>query len=142
MSEIEDELKAGTALVDAELERLLPGADVPEHRLFEAMRYAALSGGKRLRPFIVLASAAIFGVAERQSRRVAAAVRTGYMWVNTYAAIFGDVPFGGYDVRAVGDRSRSTPSILASGVDLHFREPKSTDTTQRVIPSIPSWSLF
>lgn len=88
MSEIEDELKAGTALVDAELERLLPGADVPEHRLFEAMRYAALSGGKRLRPFIVLASAAIFGVAERQSRRVAAAVEM----VHAYSLVHDDLP--------------------------------------------------
>lgn len=88
MSEIEEQLQANAAIVDAELERLLPGADVPEHRLFEAMRYAALGGGKRLRPFIVMASSAIFGVAGRQSRRVAAAIEM----VHAYSLVHDDLP--------------------------------------------------
>ena len=33
-------------------------------RLIEAMRYAALGGGKRLRPFLLIESARLFGVAE------------------------------------------------------------------------------
>ncbi len=37
-----------------------------------------------------------------KAQRVARAVRTGYMWVNTYAAVFGDVPFGGYGQSGVG----------------------------------------
>ncbi|MCP3956432.1 MAG: aldehyde dehydrogenase [bacterium] len=37
-----------------------------------------------------------------KAQRVARAVRAGYMWINTYAAIFGDVPFGGYGQSGVG----------------------------------------
>ena len=47
----------GTA-TNAELDRLLPAVSGPENRVVEAMRYAALDGGKRLRPFLVCASAA------------------------------------------------------------------------------------
>jgi acyl-CoA reductase-like NAD-dependent aldehyde dehydrogenase len=34
--------------------------------------------------------------------KVARAVRTGYFWINTYAAIFGDTPFGGYKHSGIG----------------------------------------
>jgi acyl-CoA reductase-like NAD-dependent aldehyde dehydrogenase len=37
-----------------------------------------------------------------KAMKVAREVRTGYMWVNTYAAIFGDVPFGGYGLSGTG----------------------------------------
>ena len=43
-------------------------------RLFEAMRYAALGGGKRLRPFLVLESARLFGVDPACALRAAAAI--------------------------------------------------------------------
>src|SRR4051812_35255573 len=48
-------------------ERLLAGATLPGEiarppRLVEAMRHAALGGGKRLRPFLVVESAALAGV--------------------------------------------------------------------------------
>ena len=33
---------------------------------------------------------------------IARRVRTGQMWVNTYAAIFADVPFGGYGASGIG----------------------------------------
>ena len=35
-------------------------------RLMEAMRYSSLGGGKRLRPFLVVESAAVFGVARER----------------------------------------------------------------------------
>ena len=41
-------------LVTVALDELLPRADGPESRLTEAMRYAALGPGKRLRPFFVI----------------------------------------------------------------------------------------
>ena len=52
------------------LERLLDGAALPgeiarPERLLAAMRHGALGGGKRLRPFLVVESAALFGVAPR-----------------------------------------------------------------------------
>ena len=55
--------EAATVVADA-LERLLPKSDFPERKLFDAMRYGALNGGKRLRPFLVLSAARIFGVSD------------------------------------------------------------------------------
>ncbi len=37
-----------------------------------------------------------------QAMAVARAVRSGYMWVNTYAAVFEDVPFGGFGASGIG----------------------------------------
>ncbi|MGZ9114577.1 MAG: polyprenyl synthetase family protein, partial [Brevundimonas sp.] len=41
-------------LVTVALDELLPRASGPESRLTEAMRYAALGPGKRLRPFFAM----------------------------------------------------------------------------------------
>jgi len=67
---------------------LLPAPDGPEKRLIEAMRYAVLGGGKRLRPFLVRASAELFDVAEPFALRVAAAVEM----VHGYSLIHDDLP--------------------------------------------------
>ncbi len=37
-----------------------------------------------------------------KAQRVARAMRAGYVWINTYGAIFGDVPFGGYGQSGLG----------------------------------------
>lgn len=71
-----------------ELNSILPTADGPEGRVHEAMRYATLVGGKRLRPFLVLTSAELFGVSRSSSIRVAAAVEL----VHTYSLIHDDLP--------------------------------------------------
>ncbi len=52
-------------LVTVALDALLPRADGPEQRLTEAMRYAALGPGKRLRPFFALEAAKMFDIEER-----------------------------------------------------------------------------
>lgn len=75
------------AVSDA-LERLLPKTEFPESRLFDAMRYSALSGGKRLRPFLVLSSARIFGVADDCAVRAAAAIEC----IHCYSLIHDDLP--------------------------------------------------
>src|SRR5215468_1790627 len=54
------------------LERLLAphsvaGEKMRPPRLLDAMRYASLGGGKRLRPFLVVESANLFGVPREQS---------------------------------------------------------------------------
>jgi farnesyl diphosphate synthase len=74
--------------VDEALQRLLPQSDFPEKKLFEAMRYGALGGGKRLRPFLVLSSARIFGVDDDCALRAAAAVEC----VHCYSLIHDDLP--------------------------------------------------
>jgi farnesyl diphosphate synthase len=53
-----------------------------------AMRYAALQGGKRLRPFLVLETGRMFGVDERCLLRVAAALEC----LHTYSLIHDDLP--------------------------------------------------
>lgn len=66
----------------------LPRADEPEGRLCEAMRYAALGGGKYLRPYLVEESAAMFGVSPTSRMRVGAAVEM----VHAYSLIHDDLP--------------------------------------------------
>lgn len=81
-------LAASAKGVDEALERILPKGDGPEARLFEAMRYATLGGGKRLRPFLVIQGAKLFGVAEAQAARAGAAVEL----VHCYSLVHDDLP--------------------------------------------------
>lgn len=76
-----------TALaVDLALGELLP--DRRNDRLHAAMRYAALGQGKRLRPFLVMQSAALFDVPEISALRVAAALEC----VHCYSLVHDDLP--------------------------------------------------
>jgi len=84
-----DEAAAITVrLTDAVLDRLLAVPPGLEARVYEAMRYSALSPGKRLRPLLVLASAQLFGVARRSALQVAAAIEM----VHAYSLIHDDLP--------------------------------------------------
>ncbi len=74
--------------VDRVIERLLVPPDGREARVFEAMRYAALAPGKRLRPFLVLASAHLFSVGKRPALQVATAIEL----VHCYSLIHDDLP--------------------------------------------------
>ena len=74
--------------VERTLERLLPEVRGTESRLFEAMRYACLGGGKRLRPYLVMASSGLFGVGTNHALRVAAAIEC----VHCYSLIHDDLP--------------------------------------------------
>ncbi len=76
------------ALVDQALDVLLPVPDGPEARLTEAMRYATLGGGKRLRAFLVMQGAALFAVSETCAARVAAAIEM----VHAYSLVHDDLP--------------------------------------------------
>ena len=62
----EDALARSAAETDVLLDRLLPPGVSPASRVVEAMRYAALGQGKRLRPFLVIESAALFDVPREQ----------------------------------------------------------------------------
>ena len=83
-----DALGAAAALTDAVLDKLIALPDGLERRVFEAMRYAALAPGKRLRPFLVLASAKLFAVARNCSLQVAAAIEL----VHAYSLVHDDLP--------------------------------------------------
>jgi len=75
-------------LVTVALDELLPRADGPEARLTEAMRYAALGPGKRLRPFFALEAANLFDVEERSVLRAACALEC----VHAYSLVHDDLP--------------------------------------------------
>jgi farnesyl diphosphate synthase len=74
--------------IEHTLDRLLPRPQDSEARLHEAMRYATLGGGKRLRAFLVLASAKLFSVDRACALRVAAAVEM----VHAYSLVHDDLP--------------------------------------------------
>ena len=88
MSEFLARLGSRGRAVSAALERCLPPAEGPRGRVVEAMRYAALSDGKRLRPFLVLESAALFDVDEAEAMTAAVAVEM----VHCYSLIHDDLP--------------------------------------------------
>lgn len=75
-------------LVTVALDQLLPRADGPESRLTEAMRYAALGPGKRLRPFFALEAARMFDLEQRNVLRAACALEC----IHTYSLIHDDLP--------------------------------------------------
>jgi farnesyl diphosphate synthase len=81
-------LEVAAKLTDATLERLLVVPPDLEARVYDAMRYAVLAPGKRMRPFLVLASAGLFGVAERCALQVAAAIEM----VHAYSMVHDDLP--------------------------------------------------
>lgn len=70
------------------LNKLLPLDNAPERDLLEAMRYATLDGGKRVRPFLVNETAGLFGVSENPALRVGAALEM----VHCYSLVHDDLP--------------------------------------------------
>ncbi len=68
--------------------RILPGEIARPERLLSAMRHGVLNGGKRLRPFLVLESAALFEADEVAALRIAAALEC----VHCYSLIHDDLP--------------------------------------------------
>ncbi|WP_020399280.1 polyprenyl synthetase family protein [Kordiimonas gwangyangensis] len=87
-SSLKEALSATSTAVERVLEPFLALSGGPEDRVIEAMRYSVFSGGKRLRPFLVLASAELFGVDRSQALRVAAAIEC----VHCYSLIHDDLP--------------------------------------------------
>ena len=81
-------LAQAARMTDAALEKLLIVPPDLEARVCQAMRYSALAPGKRLRPFLVLAGANLFGVAQRCALQVAAAVEM----IHAYSMVHDDLP--------------------------------------------------
>jgi farnesyl diphosphate synthase len=74
--------------VDSLFDALLPVPADTRARLVEAMRYAAIGGGKRLRPLLLTATAAIYGVDRAHALRAAIAVES----IHVYSLIHDDLP--------------------------------------------------
>ena len=76
------------ALVTVALDELLPRAEGPESRLTEAMRYAALGPGKRLRTFFALETGRMFDLDDRPVLRSACALEC----IHAYSLVHDDLP--------------------------------------------------
>lgn len=85
---LQAEIDAVSEAINKTIDRLLPETDLAENKLYEAMRHGTLGGGKRLRPFLVMQSAALFNVDPARARRVAAALE----FLHCYSLIHDDLP--------------------------------------------------
>src|SRR5512133_2847361 len=87
-----EELKAQSAQVRADVDeffaRLLAPTGDTRERLYEAMRHAAIGGGKRLRPLLTIASSRLFAIDRRRALRVGCAIEA----IHVYSLIHDDLP--------------------------------------------------
>jgi geranylgeranyl diphosphate synthase, type II len=81
-------LAARRELVDAALERVLPGEEVAPATVHRAMRYSVFAGGKRLRPILVIAGAEAVGAPAETVLPTACALEL----IHTYSLIHDDLP--------------------------------------------------
>ncbi|MDE2355731.1 MAG: polyprenyl synthetase family protein [Alphaproteobacteria bacterium] len=70
------------------MDALLPRPEGPESRLLEAMRYAALGPGKRLRPFFAIETGRLLDLPERGVLRAACALE----FIHAYSLVHDDLP--------------------------------------------------
>ncbi|MCW1381780.1 polyprenyl synthetase family protein [Novosphingobium sp. KCTC 2891] len=74
--------------IDASFDALLPLSGDARDRLAEAMRYAAIGGGKRMRPLLLAATAGMFGVDRTSAIRAGTAIEA----IHVYSLIHDDLP--------------------------------------------------
>jgi farnesyl diphosphate synthase len=144
------QLEGWQARVEAELEARLPPIDTHPRRLHEALRYCVLSGGKRVRPALVYATAKSLGLPESSVDGAACAVE----FIHAYSLVHDDLPaMDNDDLRRgrptchkafdeatailVGDSLQVLAfQILASGVGL----PKDPQTRLRLVDLLAAGS--
>lgn len=95
-------LEAIGKAIDQRFDRLLPVPDDARARLFNAMRHAAIGGGKRMRPLLVVAACDLFDVKREQALRVALAIEC----IHVYSLIHDDLPCMDND-----DMRRGKPTV-------------------------------
>ena len=81
-------MKDVAAAVDRQFDLLLTVPDDPRANLYKAMRYAAIGGGKRLRPLLTFATADLFGVDRGCTAHVATAIEA----IHVYSLVHDDLP--------------------------------------------------
>ena len=82
------EMERVSALLESYLERVIPSEGLPQQTVANAMRYSLLGGGKRIRPFLLLACHRMCKGEERQALPLAAALEM----IHTYSLIHDDLP--------------------------------------------------
>jgi len=99
---LETALKHASGLIDQKLGEFLVVPDAPEGRVFEAMKYTLMGGGKRLRAFLCIQTAKLFDVEEAHYARVATAIECAH----SYSLVHDDLPAMDDD-----DMRRGRPSL-------------------------------
>ncbi|MEO6359923.1 MAG: polyprenyl synthetase family protein [Sphingomicrobium sp.] len=87
-TDLEFESSRLRAEIDTFLTAMLPATGDGRDRLFDAIRHAAIGGGKRLRPLLTMASCQMFAIDRRPALRVGAAIEA----VHVYSLIHDDLP--------------------------------------------------
>ncbi|BDB25026.1 polyprenyl synthetase family protein [Cupriavidus sp. P-10] len=88
MTDFAQWMQAQGARTEAALQAALPDANTVPHTLHEAMRYAALSGGKRVRPLLVHAAGEVSGADPAACDAAACAVEM----IHAYSLVHDDMP--------------------------------------------------
>jgi farnesyl diphosphate synthase len=87
-NELDAEARRVSADVDAFFAEVLPPVGDDRDRLFEAMRHAAIGGGKRLRPLLTVAASRLFAIDRFRALRVGCAIEA----LHVYSLIHDDLP--------------------------------------------------
>ncbi|NLC24559.1 MAG: polyprenyl synthetase family protein [Oxalobacter sp.] len=90
----EDWMQSVQTTMEETLSTLLPAATQTPERLHDAMRYAVLDGGKRVRPLLVFAAGVLFDAPHAAMARAAAAVEM----IHAYSLVHDDMPCMDNDV--------------------------------------------
>jgi len=136
---LNEALAVTAGAVIAYLDRIIGEEAGASERLAAAMRHAALAGGKRLRPFLVIETAALFGVTREAALPAAAALEC----VHCYSLVHDDLPAMDDD-----DMRRGQPTVhrafdeatailagdglLTLAFDILAREDTGTDAATRI----------
>lgn len=88
MPEFIDVLKEYTARFNTDIEKMFVVPQGPEGRTVQAMKYAVMNGGKRLRPYLVYETSRILGKNYDDSLAAAASLEM----LHTYSLIHDDLP--------------------------------------------------
>src|SRR6478735_2700988 len=118
----------GKLLSDA----LLPDEIARPKRLMEAMRYSSLGGGKRLRPFLVVESAAVFGVPRQAALLAGAALEC----IHCYSLIHYDLRRGRPTLHKAYDDATAIlagDGLLTIAFDIITRDEIHKDANVRLL---------
>jgi farnesyl diphosphate synthase len=86
--ELDSEARRVSAEVDSFFARLLSPTGDSREPLYEAMRHAAIGGGKRLRPLLTIAASRLFAIDPERAIRVGCAIEA----IHVYSLIHDDLP--------------------------------------------------
>lgn len=88
IADFQDWAKSRQANIESVLQNFLPTADIAPERLHDAMRYAVLGGGKRVRPLLAFAAGDLTGASDERVGIAAAAVEL----IHVYSLVHDDLP--------------------------------------------------